>query len=160
EEFPSDAAVGGLEDAAARSAAGAIPGAQLKLPHSGEEDARIVGIHGQIGAAGVFVDLQDLLPRLPAVCGAEDSALRLCSVGVAERAGKDDIRIARIDEHAADAAGLLESHQSPRLASIERAIDTYSDGDVAADERLAGAGPDDVGVGRGDRERSDGGHRL
>jgi hypothetical protein len=44
EALPSNAAVGRLEQAAAWPAAGAAPGVDLNLPHSGKKDSRIVGI--------------------------------------------------------------------------------------------------------------------
>ncbi len=42
--LPRQAAVGRLEQAAARPAAGTAPSVNLNLPHPGKEDSRIVGI--------------------------------------------------------------------------------------------------------------------
>ena len=117
--------------------------------------ARVVQIHRDVGAAGVLVDEQRLRPRLAAVGRAEDAALRLRAVGVAERAGEHDVRVLRVDDEARDAAGLLEAHQRPGLAGVGRLVDALADRDVAADLALAGAGPDDVRVGGGDGERAD-----
>src|ERR1700693_3390586 len=158
--LPGGAAVSGLEQAAARPAAGAAPGVNLDLPHAGEKYARIVGVHAHVGATGVFVHEQNLVPSFATISGAEDAALGLRPIGVAQRAGQDDVRIARIDLHAADASGLFEAHQGPVLARVDGLVNPLAHGDVAADERFAGARPDDVGICRRDRQRADGCYRL
>ena len=53
------------------------------LPHAGEQDARVVGIHHEARGADVFVHEQHLLPGLAAVLRAVDAALLLRPVGVA-----------------------------------------------------------------------------
>ena len=49
-----------------------------------------------------------------AVGGAEDAALLLRPGDAAERAGEDDVGVGRVDEDAADAAGLVEAHVRSR----------------------------------------------
>src|SRR6185295_13375146 len=137
EARPGRAAVDRLEHTAAGTAAGASPGVDLDLPHAGERQARVAG-----------------------VTGAVDAALLLRTVGVAERAGQHDVRIARVDDDAADPPRRVEAAVRPRLAGVCRLVDAVADRDVAADERFAGAGPDDVRVRRRDRQRADRGHRL
>ena len=53
-------------------------------------------------------------------------------IGRFQSAGEDDIGIARIDQHAPDAAGLLQAHQGPGLTGVQRLIDAGPDGNVAA----------------------------
>src|SRR5437016_7665710 len=113
--LPCDAAVCRLEQAAARPAAGAAPCVNLDLPHPCKKDSRVVGIHAHVGAARVLVDEEHFIPGLSAVCGAEDAALRLRPVGVAQRARQHDVWIARVDFHAADTAYLIQSNQRPGL---------------------------------------------
>src|SRR6266536_3321129 len=91
---PGEAAVRGFVDATSRTATGAVPGAQRELPHAGEKNARVVGIHGDVGAAGVLVHEEHSLPGLAAISGAEDAALGLWAESVAECAGENDIRSA------------------------------------------------------------------
>src|SRR5262249_44202474 len=160
ELLPGRAAVARHEQAAAGSAALAAPGVDLQLPHAGEENPRIARIHRQLGAAGVLVDEQRALPRRAAVGGAEDAALGLRPIGVAQRAREHHLRVRRIDDDATDAPGLVEPHVLPRLPGLGRLVDAVADRDVAADPCLAGPGPDDVGIGRRDREGANRLHRL
>ena len=54
----------------------------------------------------------------------------------------------------------VEAHVRPALAAVGGLPDAVSDGDVRADERLAGAGPDDLRIGGRDGESADGVDRL
>ncbi len=152
---PGVAAVRGLPEAAARATALAPPRPDAHLPRGREEDARIGGVHGEVDGAGVLVDEEDALPRLPAVPRPVDAALLLGSVQVAERRHEHHVRVTRVDDDAPDPPDLLEPHVSPRLAAVRRAVDPVADRDVRADERLPGSGPEDVGVGGRERERAD-----
>ena len=153
--FPRGAAVARHEQPAARAAALAAPRVQLELPHAREEDARVARVHRDLRAAGVLVDEQRPLPRGAAVGRTEHAALLLWTVRGAERARAHDLRIGRIDHDAADAAGLLEAHVRPRVAGVRRFVDAVPDRDVAANPRLAGAGPDDVRIRCGHGQRAD-----
>jgi hypothetical protein len=152
---PGRAAVGRSKQPAARAAARPAPRVDLQLPHTGEEHARVVRIHGDIGAACVLVDEQHTVPRSAAIGRPEDAALRLRAVRVAERAGEDDVGVLRVDDHARDPAGPLEAHARPRFAAVGRLVDAVADRDVAADECLAGAGPDHVRIAGCNRECPD-----
>ena len=59
---PRVAAVGGAVEAAAGPAAVHRPEGAPRLPHGGVQDARIVGVHRQVGRAGVLALVQDVLP--------------------------------------------------------------------------------------------------
>ena len=154
EPFPGEALVSRAEKSASRPAAEPAPGVDLELPHARENNPRIAGIHRHIRAAGVLVDKQRAHPRLAAIGRAEDAALLLRTVGVPQRAGNDDVGIFRIDHDSADASGLLETRASPCLASVGRLVDPVSNRDVAADECLAGARPNDVRIGGRDGQRA------
>ena len=150
---PGHAAVARGEEPAAGTAAVAAPGVDLERPHPGEEDARVLRVHRDVGAAGVLVGEERLGPGLAAVGGAEDAALLLRAVGVAERARQHDVGILRVDHEARDAAGLLQAHERPGLAGVHGLVDALAERDVAADLALAGARPDDVRIGGRDGER-------
>src|SRR5574341_562908 len=118
------------------------------------------GIHGDIRAAGAPVGKQDLVPRLPAVRGAKHAAVRLRSVAVPLGAGEHQVRVLRVNHHARDAAGVLEPHAGPGLPRVQRLVDAVPQRDVAPDVRLAGPGPNNVGIGRCDGQRADGLHAV
>src|SRR4029078_747557 len=87
--LPGRATVGGLEDPAAvavlvAAESAALDVALLLLPQRGVDDVRIGGIDPHVVAAGVLVLVEDLLERLAAVLGAEDAALLVGPVGMAE----------------------------------------------------------------------------
>src|SRR4051794_13780176 len=122
ETLPRHAAVRRFEQPAAGTAADAAPGVDLDLPHAGEQDPRVVWIHRHVGAAGVLVDEQGPLPRLTAVGRPVDTALLLRTIGVTERAGQRDVGVVRVDDDAADAAGLIEPLVHPGPARVGRSI--------------------------------------
>jgi hypothetical protein len=158
--LPGQSAVDGFIQPAARSAAGARPGLKFELPHAREKNVRIVRIHDQIGAAGVLIHLQHLRPALAPVAGSKHAALRLRAISMSQCACEHDVGIFRIHNHTRDAAGFFEPHQVPGLARIERLINALPNGDMAANERFAGARPHDVRIAAGNGKRADGGHRL
>ena len=131
---------------AARAATGPSPRMDFELPHAGEQHARVVGVHGDVRGAGILVDEEHLLPGPAAIRCPIDPALLLGPVAVPHRGHEDDVWVARIDDDARDAAGAVEAHVAPRLSCVSGSVDAIADGDVAANECLAGAGPDDVGV--------------
>src|SRR6202022_444273 len=89
-----------------------------------------------------------LAPGLAAVRRSEDTALRLRTVSMTQRAGQNDIRITRVDQHAADSPGLLETHQVPGFAGVTGLVDPGAHRNMAADEGLPGPCPNRVGIAR------------
>src|SRR5262249_46867483 len=158
--FRAPAAAPRVEAPAAGPAARAPPGVDLDLPHAGEENPRVARVDRDVGAAGALVDEQRARPRCAAVDGAIDAAILLRPVSVAERAREHDVGISRIDHDPPDPTRVVEARVLPGPPGVGRLVDTVADRDVAADERLASAGPDDVGIGRRDGERADRGDRL
>src|SRR5262249_22259797 len=79
---------------------------------------------------------------------------------MADGRDENDVGIAGIDYDPRNPACFVETHVSPGLASVSRLIDAVADRDIAANEALAGAGPDDVVVGWSDCERTYRGCRL
>ena len=67
----------------------------------------------------------------------------------------------RVDQDAADPAGLGEPQMLPRRAGVDRLVDAVAHHVAVADGPwLASAGPDDLGIGRRDGERADRLHGL
>ncbi len=129
-----------------------IPGMNRELPHRGEERLRIGRIHHDIDGAGVLVHEQDALPCSSAVECPKYAALGLRAIAVPQRRDIYEIGVGRVDRDAGNASRVLEAHVCPRLPAIHRLEDAVADGDVAPDERLAGANPDDVRLGWSDRD--------
>ena len=106
ELLPGVAAVGGFEKTAAGAGPRAVfPGALARGPQHGVDGARVGGIEREVDRAGVFVFVEHLLPGVAAIGGAEDAALGVGAVGVAEHGREEAIGIARIDEDARGSAG-------------------------------------------------------
>src|SRR5205814_703137 len=112
------------------------------------------------GASGVRVDVENLLPCLPAVSGLEDAPLFVRVPRVAGRADVDGVARLRTDGDPRDVLGVFESRRAPRRAGVARFADAGADGYAVAHPRLAGADPDVLVVRRIDRDRADRLRRL
>ena len=152
--LPSRSFIGGLEQSAAWAAALSPIGVNLELPHSRKQSPRIVGIHTHVRAAGVFIHKQHFLPVFPAIGGAEYTAIRLRSIGVAQGASQHDVRVMRVNHDIPDSSGLFQPHQLPGLPRVQRFVNPAADGNVASDKRLTGSRPHDIRIRRRDRERA------
>ena len=152
---PCIAAVGGAVESAAGAAAVHGPEGAPGLPHGGVEDARVVGVHRQVGRAGVLALVQDVVPGLAAVLRPEDAPLGAGAEGVTECGHVHEVGVVGMDADAGDVPGVLEPQVFPGGARVVRAVYAVAVGEVDADAGLAHAGVYDVGVGLGDGDRSD-----
>ena len=146
----SDPVVSGIDaliDAALVRAADDRPRLPLAAPHHGEEDARIAGLHLDIGGAGAVGEVQHFLPVTAAVLRPIDPALGRPLEGIARRGDVHDIRIRRMHTHGADLPDVTEPGEVPCLSTVDGAIHAASDGDIAADVVGACADVDDSRVG-------------
>ena len=145
------------EHTATRATAVFVPRLDIDLPHSGEERLRIVCIHVKPRAAGVIVlTLQHLHPVLAAIGAAIHTTFQVRLKGLAYGAGKDNVRIVGINDDVADVAGQRQAHVPPSASGVGRFVDAIAHRcGLADDERLACAGPDDIGIGRCDGQRTD-----
>src|SRR5712692_4670196 len=116
--LPRRAAVAGAVKPAARPAACQAPGTARGFPERREQHVRIGAVEGDVNPAASLVLVEDLFPRLAAVGGAEDAALGVRPVGVAQRGHEDDLRVARMHQDAADVARVAEPEMLPDLAAI------------------------------------------
>ena len=152
--LPGLAAVDAAPEAAAGAAAADLPEGAVGLPGGRIEEAGIGLVDGEVDGAGFVADGEDVPPGGAAVVALEDAALRVRPEGVAEGGHPDDVRVVGVDADLADLAGLAQAGVAPGAAGVGAAVDAVAVGDVGADGRLAGAGVDHVGVGRGDGQRS------
>ena len=161
EAFPGVAPVERPVEAAAGAAAPQAVGVDPQLPHPGQQPVGVAAVEGQVGAAGVVVHGEHLLPVGAAVGRAVHAALRLRGVGVAQGAGVHPVRVGGMDQNAGDAAGGFEPPVVERAAPVGGAVDAVPHGERRADdEGLAGPGPDLGRVAGGDREGADRGGLL
>ena len=157
ERVPGGAAVGGFEEAAVGAGEGAVlPGTLLRLPEDGVDGLGIARVEGEVDGAGAFVLVEHLLPGLAAVGGAEDAALGVGAVGVAEGGDEEAVGIARVDEDGGDLLGVAESEVTPGLAGVGGLVHAVADGEIGALESFAAAHVDGVGVGGGEGDGADG----
>jgi hypothetical protein len=124
--IPGAAAIGRFEDAAARPPALQSPRLAIHFPQGSVDGIGIGRIQYQVGYARLIASKQDFLPVLAAVCGAKHSALFVRSEYVTLRADVNDIGIVRMNAHASDLPGVLESDVLPGFAGVRRFIDAVS----------------------------------
>src|SRR5437899_1586925 len=117
---------------------------------------RILRVENDVDAAGAVVEIENFFPRFAAIARAEDAALRVGAVGMAEGSDEGDIRIRGMDDDGADVAGVLQADVVPSLAAVVRTIDAIAERDVAANAGFAAADVNHIGIGIGDSDGTDG----
>ena len=152
---PGVAAVGGLVQAAARTAARHLVFDAVGLPQRGEHHVRVPAIDRDIRGAGLRVLEQHLLPRRAAVGALEDAALVARHAVLAEVGDEHDVGIRRMDADFRDRVGVGEADVGPGLARVGRLVDAVAGHDVAADARFTHPDVHRVGVRLGDSDRPD-----
>ena len=140
---------------AARAAAVHAPLLASPLIGRGVEHLVVGRIHDELGGAGVVIDEEDTLPVQPAVGRLEDAAFAARRPQIAERRDVDDIEVHGIDDDARDLLAGAQPHVAPRLAAIRRLVDAVAPGRALAIVVLAGADPDQVGIGWPDGDVAD-----
>ena len=155
ELIPVVAAVVRDVQAAAFSTGGEEPGLPVEGPHRREQLVGVARIHDHLRAPRGVVNGQHVVPRGPAIAGAEHAALGVRAPGRSHRGHVHRLRVRRVDADAVDGPRVLEAHHGPGGTPIERAVDAAAGGVAVARVALSRARPDDVGVGRGHRHGSD-----
>src|SRR5713226_576478 len=136
------------------------PRSAVAFPHCREEDVGILRIENDVDAAGAVIEVENFLPGFTAVTRAEDAALIVFAVGMAEGGDKSDIGIRRMDDHLADVARVFQTDVVPGLAAIVRTIDAVAEGDVAAYAGFARTDINYIGIGVRHRDAADRGGIL
>src|SRR5207244_3452455 len=91
---------------------------------------------------------------------AEETALFVRAVRMAQRGNKNDVGVFRIDDDGTDVARVFQSEVLPCLASVHRLVHAVAIADVAANAGLARTHIDDVVIGRGNGDAADRSDRL
>ena len=152
---PVLAAVGGLEDPAARTARNELPRPALRLPQRRVDDAGVPRVEHEVRHAGRVVSEQHVPPGLAAVRRLVDAPVRVGPERVAERAHIDGVGARRMDADPGDLLRLGEPEERPRPAAVGGLPDAVAVGDIAADRVLAGARVHDVRVRLADADPAD-----
>ena len=132
----------------------------MRLPEDGVDGLGIARVEGEVHGAGALVLVEHFLPGLAAIGGAEDAALRIWTVGVAEHGDEEAVRIARVHEDGGDLLSVAQSEVTPRLAGVSGFVHAVADGEIGTLEAFAAAYVDDVGIGGGEGDGADGTGRL
>lgn len=96
---PAVSAVRRLEDTAG-AAGSPAPRWPMYIPDRRVHRVRVGGIHGKIRGTRQLAHEQDALPGRTSVSGAEDTALLVRPVGVAEHRSVDHVAVCWVDAHA------------------------------------------------------------
>src|SRR5207244_3037124 len=124
----------------------------LAFPSGDQQRLGISRVYLHVDDAGLVVDGQYLAPRLAAIAGLVQAALLVRSPQAAERADINDVGILRMNGDAADLERFFEAHVRPGLATVGRFVDAVAPAGGVARVVLARADPDDLRIGRGDRD--------
>ena len=156
ELLPRRATVDGLEDPTARAAEGAaFDEALLLLPERGVHDVRIARIDLDVVGAGVLVLVQHFLKRPTAIGRAEDAALLVRPVGMAEGGDEEAIGIVRIDCDHRDHLRVVETEIRPALSSVRGLIEAIPGREVGSNDPCARADVDHIRIGGRDADGAD-----
>src|SRR3989442_11809236 len=113
------------------------PGRAVAFPLAGEEDMRILGVENDVDAAGAVVEIENFFPRFAAIARAEDAALRVSAVGMAEGSDEGDIGIGRMDNDGADVAGVFSTDTLPSFSSLVGTIKAPTPPEVVTGARFS-----------------------
>jgi len=156
---PGAPAIRRLEESAARAVehVAVFPWALARFPHRGVDHVGIRWINFNVGATGVFVFGNDLLPGLTTVGRAVDPALFAGAVGVSEDGCDHFVGIAGINHNRGDLLAIVQAGKvRPGLARIGGFVDAVSNREIRAMQALAAAHVNNVRVRRSDSDGANG----
>src|SRR5437762_12997152 len=113
------------------------PRRAVAFPHCGEEHMGILRIENNVDATGALVEVENFLPGLTAITGAEDAAFGVRAVGMAESGDQGDVGIRGMDDDLADVASVFQTNVVPGFVALLRTIDAIAVGEVAVNARFA-----------------------
>ena len=160
QEFPRLARVGRFVDSAAGAGVHIVPRLPVAFPCNGIQRLVVRRIHDDLDNTDLLGDIEDLLPRLAAVGGLEDTALFVVGVLMTERSDIHDVIILRVDDDATDVVSVVEAHVLPCAPRVSRLEHARAGIRTTRHHRLAGADPDQIRILVGYRYHCDRERRL
>src|SRR6266699_6138027 len=136
------------------------PGRAVTFPHRCKKDMGILRVENAVNATGAVVEVKNFLPGFAAIAGAENAALGVFAVGVAESGDEGDVGIGGMNDDLADVARVSQPNVVPGLAAVVRTVNAIAEGDVATNAGFARADINYIGIGVRDRDAADGGGGL
>src|ERR1051326_2016378 len=146
---------GGLPEAGLRTAVDQGVRVPLRLPDCRVEDPRIARVHRDVVGAGALALEQDLVPRVAAVGGAEDTSFGIRPKRMSQCRHVHRVRVFRMNADLADVARVAQTDLLPRATGVGAAVHTIAMRDVVANTAFARAYINDIRVRLGDCNRPD-----
>ena len=112
-------------------------------------------IHAQVAGAGIGTPEEHVVPRLSAITRAENAALLVGAMGVAQGGDVHHVGIGRVNAQLGDVARISQTEVVPRPPGVGRTVHAIAMGYVATDAAFAHTRVDHVLVSAGDREGAD-----
>ena len=126
------------------------------MPENCINDVGIRRIDAHVVAARVLVLVENLLERLSAVGGAEDSALCIRSVWMTKHGDEETVGIFGIDVDVRDHLAVTEPQVRPRFARVGGLVHPVAGCEIGANDSRAASHIDDVRVRGRDCDGADG----
>ncbi len=155
--LPGVATVGGFVQAAIRTGKACVfPGTLAVLPQVGVDGLRILRIVFYLNRAGIFINVQYILPALAAIAGAIDAALLIWAVGMPQPSHENFIRVGRMHNESPDLLHIAQAYMLPVFAAVGRFENAIAHGQVRAVQAFAGSDINNVWLGRRDGDITNG----
>src|SRR6266481_6670984 len=143
---PCGAAIIGTIDAASQSAADQAVWCAVSLPERSEKNMRIMRIEGNVNGAAFLVLVEHFFPGLTAVGCAEQAALGVRAIGVAQSRHEHPVRILRVNDNPADETRVFQAYVGPGLPAVHGPVDSVTIRNVATDAGFSGSHINDVRI--------------
>src|SRR5205807_6767642 len=156
ELLPVLAAIGGFKNATAGSVPRTVfPWAFARLPQGGVSDVGVAGIDLHVGAADVFVAIENFGESLATISRTKNAALLVGTIGMAGDGNQNLAGIARIDGDLRDLLAVAQAEMRPGAPGVGGFIDSVAHRKIGPVQAFAAADINDVGIGGRYRYRAD-----
>src|SRR6185437_14945449 len=142
--LPIRAAVGGLVKSASGASADHAVGGAADLIHRGKHHLRILGIHHQIGGAGLVINIENFLPSRATIGGVEYAPLAVRTERMSNCSHINIIRVRGIHKDGGDVLRVAQTDVRPRFARVGGFVNAVAKSDIIAQTLLARSHVDDV----------------
>src|SRR5262249_26694804 len=120
--LPGSAAIGRLIDSTSGPAILQPPGTSHTFVGGGIKRAGVAAVNYQVDDAGLIVEVENFLPGDPAICTLEYTALFVSREEVSHGGDVNDVRISWMNHNPRDVLRVLEPHELPIGAAIDRLV--------------------------------------